>query len=354
VRWWPFRGGFVVCGTPSTSSQRSPFSGRAATSAIVRPSGAGARGTASAVMRVRVRAAGSVRAVFEGFRGVRVDVDGVRINAVTGGSGPPLLLLHGFPQSHVMWHPVAPALAARHTVVAADLRGYGDSDRPPSGEDHAGYSFRAMAADQVGLMRALGHERFAVVGHDRGARVTHRMALDHPAAVSRAAVLDILPTLHLYTHVDQAWATAYYHWFFYLQPGGLPERMIGLDPIGYLHSLLGGWGSGLGVFAPEALAEYERCFADPAALHAMLEDYRAGASIDLEHDRADLDRRVEVPLLALWGSRSVVARSPVDPLDVWRERGTDVRGATVDARHFVVEEQPEATLAGLERFLWDG
>lgn len=290
--------------------------------------------------------------MFPGFEQVRVDVDGVTVHARTAGDGPPLLLLHGFPQSHVMWHPIAPALAARHTVVAADLRGYGDSDRPPAGEDHAGYSFRAMAADQVGLMRALGHERFAVVGHDRGARVTHRMALDHPDAVTRAAVLDILPTLHLYDHVDQAWATAYYHWFFFLQP--VAEHLIGLDPLGYLHTLLGGWGSGLGAFAPEAVAEYERGFADPAARHAMMEDYRAGASVDLEHDRADLDRRVEVPLLALWGEHSVVARSPVDPLDVWRERATDVRGATVAAGHFVVEEQPAATLAALERFLWDG
>lgn len=299
------------------------------------------------------RGGGSVRGVFAGFERVRVDVDGVDVHAVVGGAGPPVLLLHGFPQTRAMWHPVAPALARRATVVAADLRGYGDSGLPPAGADHAGYSFRAMAADQVGLMRALGHERFAVVGHDRGARTSHRMALDHPDAVTRVAVLDILPTLHLYTHVDQAWATAYYHWFFFLQPE-VPERLIGADPIGYLHTLLAGWGSGLGAFAPEALAEYERCFADPERRHAMLEDYRAAASIDLEHDRADLHRRVGVPLLALWGARSVVARGPVDPLDVWRERGTDVRGATVDAGHFLVEERPVQTLAELERFLWDG
>jgi haloacetate dehalogenase len=295
----------------------------------------------------------SVGGVFQGFRTVRMDVEGVIVHALVGGDGPAVLLLHGFPQSHVMWHPIASRLATRGTVVAADLRGYGDSGVPPAGDDHAGYSFRAMAADQVGLMRALGHERFAVVGHDRGARVAHRTALDHPAAVTRVAVLDILPTLHLYTHVDQAFATAYYHWFFFLQPE-VPERLISADPVGYLHTLLAGWGSGLGAFAPEALAEYERCFADPARLHAMLEDYRAAATVDLEHDRADLDRRVEVPLLALWGARSVVARSPVDPLEVWRERGTDIRGATVDAGHFLVEERPAETLAVLERFLWDG
>jgi haloacetate dehalogenase len=289
--------------------------------------------------------------VFDGFERVRQEIDGVRINAVRGGAGPPVLLLHGFPQTHAMWHRIAPELARDHTVVAPDLRGYGDSGRPPSGADHAGYSFRAMAADQVGLMRALGHEAFAVVGHDRGARVSHRMALDHPAAVTRVAVLDILPTLHLYTHIDQDLATAYYHWFFFIQPADLPERLISADPVGYLHTLLGGWGSGLGAFAPEALAEYERCFADADARHAMLEDYRAGASIDLEHDRADGDRRVGVPLLALWGARSVVARSPVDPLDVWRSRGGDVRGSTVDAGHFLAEERPAETLAVLRDFL---
>ncbi len=292
--------------------------------------------------------------MLQGFRTGRVDVDGVAVNAAVGGSGPPVLLLHGFPQTHAMWHPVAERLAARATVVAADLRGYGDSDRPPSGPDHAGYGFRAMAADQVGLMRALGHDRFAVVGHDRGARVAHRMALDHPGSVTRVAVLDVLPTLHVYTHLDQALATAYYHWFFFLQPADLPERMIAADPPGYLRTLLGGWGSGLDAFAPAALAEYERCFADAGARHAMLEDYRAAASIDLEHDRADRHRRVEVPLLALWGARSVVGRSPVDPLDVWRGWAADARGAVVDAGHFLVEEQPGPVLAELERFLWAG
>ncbi|MHA6785117.1 alpha/beta fold hydrolase [Pseudonocardia saturnea] len=289
--------------------------------------------------------------MFDGFERVRQEIDGVPINAVHGGAGPPVLLLHGFPQTHAMWHRIAPDLARDHTVVAPDLRGYGDSGRPPSGDDHAGYSFRAMAADQVGLMRALGHEQFAVVAHDRGARVAHRMALDHPAAVTRVALLDILPTLHVYDHVDRALATAYYHWFFLIQPADLPERLISADPIAYLHSLLGGWGSGLGSFDPVALAEYERCFADADARHAMIEDYRAGASIDLEHDRADLDRRVTAPLLALWGARSVVGHSPVDPLDVWRERGDDVRGATVDAGHFVAEERPAETLAALRGFL---
>ena len=209
------------------------------------------------------------------------------VHAEVGGDGPPVLLLHGFPQTHVMWHRVAPALAEAHTVVAADLRGYGDSSRPAAGEDHAGYSFRAMAADQHALMAELGHRRYAVVGHDRGARVAHRLCLDQPDAVTRAALLDILPTAHVYDSVDRRLATAYYHWFFYLQPDPVPERLIAGDPKGYLHSLLGGWGSALDVYDPGALAEYERCFADPDARHAMLEDYRAGATVDYDLDTAD-------------------------------------------------------------------
>jgi len=202
-------------------------------------------------------------------------------------------------------------------------------------------------------MRELGHERYAVVGHDRGARVTHRLALDHADAVERAAVLDVLPTTHVYGHVDRRLATAYYHWFFYLQPEPLPENLIAGDPTGYLHSLLGGWGSGLDVYSPAQLAEYERCFADPATRHAMLEDYRAGASIDLEHDEADAaaGHRVTCPLLVLWGSKGVVGTGPDDVLAVWRERADDVRGEAVDAGHFLVDERPAETLAALRGFL---
>jgi haloacetate dehalogenase len=289
--------------------------------------------------------------MFEGFQPVRVDTGEAVISAVHGGTGPPVLLLHGFPESSAMWAGIAPALAATHTVVAADLRGYGESSRPESGPDHAGYSFRAMAADQVALMATLGHERFAVIGHDRGARVTHRMALDHPDRVTRAAVLDILPTRHVYSHVDRALATAYYHWFLFIQPADLPERLIAGDPLGYLDSLLGGWGSTGEHVTPQARASYQKAFADPAARHAMLEDYRAGASIDLEHDAQDADRRVEIPLLVLWGTGSVVGAGPTDPLDVWRGYGTDVRGATVDAGHFLVEERPAETLEILQEFL---
>ena len=296
--------------------------------------------------------------MLDGFRTVdvpvRTEAGEVTVHAAVGGDGPPVLLLHGFPQTHVMWHRIAPALAETHTVVAADLRGYGDSSRPPAGDDHAGYSFRAMAADQHALMRALGHERFALVGHDRGARVAHRLALDEPAAVTRAALFDILPTAHVYDSVDRRLATAYYHWFFFIQPDPVPERLISGDPIGYLHVLLGGWGSsGMSFYDPAAVAEYERIFADADARHAMLEDYRAGASVDYERDSADAaaGRRVEVPLLVLWGARSVVGTGPDDPLEIWRSRAHEVSGTALDAGHFLAEERPEETLAALREFL---
>ena len=265
-------------------------------------------------------------------------------------SGPAVLLLHGFPETHAMWHQVAPTLAREHTVVAPDLRGYGDSSRPPEGADHSGYAFRAMAADQVALMRSLGHERFAVVGHDRGARVAHRMTLDHPDVVTRLAVLDIVPTLHVYEHVDRALATAYYHWFFFIQPAPVPERLIDGDPIGYLHALLGAWGSGLSVFAPEALAEYERCLRDPRVIHAICEDYRAGATIDYALDEADRGvRRIACPLLALWGEQGPLGS--VDVTGIWGAWAGDVRGAALPCGHHLPEEAPAETYAALHAFL---
>lgn len=291
--------------------------------------------------------------LFPGFASRRVEAAGAKIALACGGSGPPLLLLHGYPQTHAMWHRIAPALARRYTVVCADLRGYGDSSKPPSDASHAPYSKRAMAADMVAVMRALGHPRFRLVGHDRGGRVAHRLAVDHRDAVEKVAVLDIAPTLAMYEKTDRAFATAYYHWFFLIQPFDLPERMIGADPVAYLRTKIGGWGSGgTAFFDPRALAEYERCFSDPATIHATCEDYRAAASIDLEHDAADraAGRRVRCPLLALWGERGVVHRL-FDPLAEWRAVADDVRGCPLPCGHYLAEEAPDATLAELEAFL---
>ena len=291
--------------------------------------------------------------LFPGFRSLRIEGDGATVALACGGSGPPLLLLHGYPQTHAMWHRIAPALARRYTVVCADLRGYGDSSKPPTDASHAPYSKRAMAADMVTVMRSLGHPRFRLVGHDRGGRVAHRLAVDHRDAVEKVAVLDIAPTLAMYEKTDRAFATAYYHWFFLIQPFDLPERMIGADPVAYLRTKIGGWGSGgTAFFDPRALAEYERCFSDPATIHATCEDYRAAASIDLEHDAADraAGRRVRCPLLALWGERGVVHRL-FDPLAEWRAVADDVRGRPLPCGHYLAEEAPDATLAELEAFL---
>ncbi|NNG05619.1 MAG: alpha/beta hydrolase [Inquilinus sp.] len=288
--------------------------------------------------------------MFNGFRREFIDADGVEIHAVVGGEGPPLLLLHGYPQTHMIWHRVAPALAERFTLVATDLRGYGDSAKPDSDPGHAAYSKRAMAADQVAVMAALGFDGFAVIGHDRGGRVAHRMALDHPDAVERLAVLDIVPTLTVFETVDQAVATGYYHWFFLIQPEPLPERLIGADPEFYLRRKVGQWSEGGFSFDEVALGEYIRCFSDPATIHASCEDYRAAATIDLEHDRADADRRVDCPLLALWGGKGLVGRR-YDVLATWREKATDVSGQAIDCGHFLPEEKPEETLAALSEFL---
>ncbi len=293
--------------------------------------------------------------MFDGFETRRVATSGAEINLRLGGSGPPLLLLHGYPQTHVMWHRVAPYLAERFTVAAADLRGYGDSAKPASDPAHAVYSKRAMARDQVEVMSSLGFERFAVVGHDRGARVTHRMALDHPDRVERAAVLDICPTLAMYERTDMAFASGYYHWFFLIQPYDLPERLIAADPDFYLESKTGGFGLDprkevSETFDPAALEDYKRCFRDPAAIHASCEDYRAAATIDLEHDRADLNRKIACPLLVLWGTQGLVGRQ-FDVLGLWRERAGDVTGRSIDCGHYLAEEAPADTLAALQAFL---
>lgn len=288
--------------------------------------------------------------MFDGFTTARVDAAEATIQLRHGGKGPPLLLLHGYPETHAMWHKLAPALARRFTVVCPDLRGYGDSTKPDAGADHAGYSKRAMAADQVDVMRKLGFPRFQVVGHDRGARVVHRMCLDHAGSVERAAVLDIIPTVAAFARTDKALATYYYHWFFLIQPNGLPEHLIGGDPDYFLDRTLQSWSHKEGVFTDDALAEYRRCFRNPATVHATCEDYRAAASIDLKHDAADADKKVACPLLVLWGSNGVVGRL-YDPLAVWRDKALDVRGEALPCGHFLPEEAPEETLKALTAFL---
>jgi haloacetate dehalogenase len=288
--------------------------------------------------------------VLDGFQQDRITTTGAEINLRWAGEGPPLLLLHGYPQTHVMWHKIAPALAERFTVVLTDLRGYGDSAKPPGGDNHEAYSKRAMAQDQVEVMTALGFDSFAVAGHDRGARVGHRLALDHPERVSKLALLDIAPTLAMYERTDMAFASAYYHWFFLIQPYDLPERLIGADPDFYLEKKIGKWSQNPGAFTAAALAEYKRCFRDPATIHATCEDYRAAAGIDLEHDRADLGRKLACPVLALWGAKGVIERSyPV--LEIWRERVRDLRGKALPCGHFLAEEAPTETVAELLNFL---
>lgn len=294
---------------------------------------------------------------FNGFAAGLHPAGDVRLFARTGGraGGPPLLLLHGFPQTHVMWHRVAVALAERFSLVLPDLRGYGDSDKPADAPGHAQQSKRAMAADLVALMRSLGHERFAVVGHDRGARVAHRLALDHREAVSKLVLIDIAPTLDMYAATDMRFATLYYHWFHLIQPAPLPERMIGGDARFYLHRKLGGWGGpgSLDWIEPQALADYERCFCDEVTIHAACEDYRASAGIDLDHDRASraAGEKIGCPTLVLWGERGVVAKL-FDPLALWQAQCEQpVSGLALPAGHFIPEERPQDTVLALTRFL---
>jgi haloacetate dehalogenase len=286
-----------------------------------------------------------------GLNRTTIDLDGVSIHLAHGGQGPPLLLLHGFPQTHLIWRHVAPVLARSFHVVCADLRGYGDSSKPAGGEGHVNYAKRAMAADMAGVMAKLGYHRFAVAGHDRGGRVAHRLALDRPDAVTRLCVMDIAPTLHMFESTDQAFATGYYHWFFLIQRDRLPEHMIGADPAWYLREKLKQWAAPAAHFEEEVVAEYIRCFSPPQAVHAACEDYRAAATIDLEHDRADRaqGRRVACPLLALWGARGFIGRT-YDVRGVWRQYATHVEGRALDCGHYLPEEQPAAVIDELSAF----
>ena len=290
--------------------------------------------------------------MFEGFDTRQIETSGTTINLVTGGSGPPLLLLHGYPQSHVMWHKIAPRLAQDFTVVAPDLRGYGDSGKPAGDPEHMNYSKRVMAQDQVDVMTALGFDRFLLVGHDRGARVSHRLTKDHPERVQKLATLDIIPTRRMFQIVNQEMATNTYHWFFLIQPYDFPEKVIGAGPEYFVRRGFERVIDSAQVFPPEALQEYIRCFCDPAAIHATCEDYRAGASIDLAHDEADFDNKVTCPMLALWSETGHVGRTQ-DVLSIWRDYATDVRGQSFTCGHYLAEEQPDETYAAVKSFLME-
>ncbi|HEX2116732.1 MAG TPA: alpha/beta hydrolase [Alphaproteobacteria bacterium] len=293
-------------------------------------------------------------AKFPGFSQHRISTSEAEINLRRGGDGPPVLLLHGYPETHLCWHRVAPLLARRFTVVAADLRGYGDSSKPASAPDHAPYSKRSMAQDMVEAMARLGFTQFAVVGHDRGARVAYRMALDHPNAVAKLAVLDIVPTYTTWMRMQMSRGLATYHWFFLAQPDGLPERLIGADPAYYLKEKLRRWSGSMDAFPEEVVADYVRCFSDPACIHASCEDYRAGATIDFAIDKADYrTRKIACPVLALWGQRGFAKGNDDsnDPVADWREWADDVRGQPIRCGHFLPEEAPEETTKALEAFL---
>jgi haloacetate dehalogenase len=285
--------------------------------------------------------------LFPGFEKLSVQTSEAVINLVRGGIGPPLLLLHGYPQSHVMWHKVASSLAQNFTVVATDLRGYGDSSKPPSAEDHEPYSKRKMAMDQVEVMESLGYSQFSVAGHDRGARVAHRLTLDYPDQVSRLALLDILPTLELYRETDMDFARNYWHWFFLIQPAPLPETLLGNSADFFVNALM--TKGPPGTFTEEARVAYSRTFSDPETLHATCEDYRASAGIDLEHDEADINSLIQCPLLVLWGDHNP-AYQRHDILSVWRKRAVNVTGKAIASDHFIPEEAPDAVVVAFNQF----
>ncbi len=289
--------------------------------------------------------------MFEGFGREWIDTGESEIHLVRGGGGPPLLLLHGFPQSHVAWHKVAPALAEAFTLVIPDLRGYGDSSGPDPDPRNEAYSKRVMALDMVAVMAALGFERFALAGHDRGGRVAYRLALDHPERVSRLAVLDIVPTLEMAETVDLGLAIGTYHWFFLAQPAPLPERLIAGDPEFYLDFTLDSWADDPEAIDPEARAQYRRCFQNDSVIAAACADYRAGLTTDLDYDRADraTGRRIACPLLALWAAQASDGKE-IDFEGVWRRWAKEVEGVGIPSGHFLMEEAPDDTARALSRF----
>ncbi len=284
------------------------------------------------------------------FNKIQISTKGAAIFMEHGGSGQPLLFLHGYPQTHMMWHQVAPHFTSQFRVLCPDLRGYGDSAKPKSTPDHRFYSKRAMAQDMVELMDYFGYREFIVVGHDRGARVAHRLALDYPERVKKVCVMDIVPTYHMFKHTDQAFATGYYHWFFLIQPDGLPEKLIGSNPAYYLMEKLKRWSAPDAQFGQQAVSDYIRCFSNPETIRASCDDYRAAASIDLEHDEASLGQKIRCPLLVLWGAKGFVHRT-YDVLDVWQQYAERVEGEALDCGHFLPEEQPDKVVAALQEFL---
>lgn len=290
--------------------------------------------------------------MFDRFDTKDISANGIHVRCVVGGNGPPLLLLHGHPQTHVIWHKVADRLARYFTVVAADLRGYGDSGKPIGTADHGNYSKRVMATDQVVLMQTLGFDRFTVIGHDRGGRVAYRMALDHPDCVEKLITLDIAPTLAMYEKTSMEFAMAYYHWFFLIRPAPFPETLINAAPDLYLRHTIGGRSAGLAPFTAEAYAEYLRCISNPQTVHGICEDYRASASIDLEHERMDIreGRKITCPMLALWGQQGAVGKC-FDPMAEWQTLASDVRGKALECGHYIPEEAPDALLAEVGAFL---
>ncbi len=290
--------------------------------------------------------------MFKGFRRKTCAVNGVEIHCRIGGTGPGLLLLHGHPQTHVIWHKTAEELAKHFTVIAADLRGYGDSEKPPPSEGSLPYSKRVMAQDQFELMQAFGFEQFSVLAHDRGARVAHRLALDHSDSVERMILLDIAPTLAMYEQTHEAFARAYWHWFFLIRPSPFPETLIELDPENYLRNVMGTRSAGMSPFTDEAFSEYLRCLKLPGAASGMCEDYRASAGIDLEHDRAslDLDQKITCPLLVLWGQSGAIEQC-FDPLAEWEKVATNVRGKALPSGHYIPEEVPESVIENALKFL---
>ena len=290
--------------------------------------------------------------LFPDFESHWIEVNGVKIMTRKGGSGRPLLLLHGHPQTHAIWHRVAQQLAKSFTVVMTDLRGYGDSSKPQGLHDHLNYSKRVMALDQIEVMRHFGFAEFDVLAHDRGARVAHRLALDHPKAVKRLVLLDIAPTLGMYEKTSNQFARAYWHWFFLIQPAPLPERLIRADPSAYVRDVMGRRSAGLAPFDPRALAEYMRCLELPGTAHGLCEDYRASATIDLVHDQLDIDQNIflQQPLLILWGEQGVVNQC-FEPLKEWSKVAVNVQGKALPCGHYIPEEAPELLLQLVQPFL---